>query len=123
MLRQDTKRCISSAFKKFALSAAMAAAVGYMGSVSAQESGARLPVAVVLASVNLTDLEAAFWACEYAATTRGAASIPTCAAVYDALKERKFGGDFDGLLKWWQLNRVSAYRRLAAEDDQLALSR
>jgi hypothetical protein len=123
MFGQDAKRCNSSAFKKFALSATMAT-LGCMGSVAAQESpGARSPAAMVLASVNLADLEAAFWACEYAATTRGAASIQTCTAVYDALKERKFGGDFDGLLKWWQQNRVSAYRRLAAEDDQLALSR
>ena len=117
MLGQDTKRCNSSAFKKFAVSAAMAAVLGCMGSVSAQvPAGARSPAAVVLASVNLADLEAAFWACEYAATTRGAASIATCPAVYDALKERKFGGDFDGLLKWWEQNRVSEYRRLRAEE-------
>ena len=123
MFGQNTNQCISSGFKKLAVSAAMAAALGCIGSAAAQESGVHSPAAVVLASVNIDDLEAAFWACEYAATTRGAANIQTCAAVYDALKQRKFGGDFDGLLKWWQQNRVAAYRRLAAEDDQLALRR
>jgi hypothetical protein len=118
MFGQATNRSSSSAFVKFAVSAAMTA-IGCIGSVSAQEpTGARMPAAARLASVNLADLEAAFWACEYAATTRGAASIAPCTAVYDALKERKFGGDFDGLLKWWQQNKVSEYRRLGAEESQ-----
>jgi hypothetical protein len=104
---------------KTIVSAAMAAALGCIGSVSAQESGGGPSLtAVQFASVKLADLEAAFWVCEYAATTRGAASIQTCTAVYDALKERKFGGDFARLLKWWQQNRVSEYRRLDAEEGQ-----
>ena len=100
------------------LAAAVVAAVVGCSSAWAQQSpGASVPSAiqVQLASVNLTDLETAFWACEYAATVRGNANIASCTAVYDALEERKFGGDFDGLLRWWQQNRVSEYRRLEGE--------
>jgi hypothetical protein len=100
------------------LAAAVIAATVGCGSASAQQSpGAPVPSAiqVQLTRVNLTDLETAFWACEYAATVGGNATIASCTAVYDALKERKFGGDFDGLLRWWQQNRVSEYRRLEGE--------
>lgn len=119
MFGKATKRRISSTMMKIAASAAMAAALGWTGSASAQQSGTRSMVAVQLASARLADLEAAFWACEYAATTRGAANIVACSLVYDSLQERKFGGDFDGLVKWWQQNRVSEFRRLAAEEDQV----
>ena len=107
----------ASTLSKLAAAVIAAATVG-CGSASAQQSpGAPVPSAiqVQLASVNLTDLETAFWACEYAATVRGNANFASCTAVYDVLKERKFGGDFDGLLRWWQQNRVSEYRRLEGE--------
>lgn len=72
--------------------------------------------AMQFAAVKLADLETAFWACEYAATTRGNANVENCTAIYSALKERKFGGDFEELLKWWQQNRETAYRRIAASE-------
>jgi hypothetical protein len=99
---------------------AIAAALGF-GSAWAQQSS-RAPVlgAVQLASVNLADLETAFWTCEYAATTRGNANIENCTAIYTALKARKFDGDFDGLLQWWQQNRDAMYRRLSASEVSLA---
>jgi hypothetical protein len=95
-------------------SAAIVAALVCGGAWAQTSSGAP---AVRFASVNLSDLEAAFWACEYAATTRASANIANCSAIYASLKERKFGGDFDELLKWWRQNRESAFRRLAAVDD------
>jgi hypothetical protein len=37
-------------------------------------------------------------------------------AVCDALEARKFDGDFDKLLQWWQQNRRSEHERLSAKD-------
>lgn len=101
-------------------SAAMVAALVGSGAWAQASGGAP---AVRLASANLSDLETAFWVCEYAATTRGNANIENCTAVYAALKERKFGGDFEGLLKWWQQNREAAYRHLAATEVQFFAER
>ncbi len=102
---------------------AIATALGWGTAWAQPSSGASVQTGVQLASVKLTDLETAFWACEYAATVRGNANIASCTAVYDALKERKFGGDFDGLLKWWQQNRVSEYRRLGVAETPAARDR
>ena len=71
-----------------------------------------------LVSARLTDLEDAFWLCDYVATTGFAGNIVACTAVYDALKQRKFAGDFDQLLAWWQQNKAAQHQRAA----QLALS-
>ena len=69
-----------------------------------------------LTSVRMADLERAFWVCEYAATTHGNADIATCTAVYDALKQRKFGGDFEALLTWWQQNKAAEIQRIASDN-------
>jgi hypothetical protein len=62
-----------------------------------------------------TNLEDAFWACDYVATTRGTSATPTefCAAIYDEIKAIKFDGDFDMLLAWWQANKGVAHPKLA----------
>jgi hypothetical protein len=59
-------------------------------------------------------LEEAFWACDYIATTRGTASAPqeTCAVVYEEFKATRFGGDFEELVAWWQVNKVGAHARM-----------
>ena len=69
-----------------------------------------------LTSVRTADLERAFWVCEYAATTRANADIATCAAVYEAVKQRKFGGDFEALLTWWQQNKAAEIQRIASDN-------
>jgi hypothetical protein len=59
-------------------------------------------------------LEEAFWACDYLATTRGVDATPadTCGAVYARLKETKFRGDFGLLLTWWQDNKAAEHQKL-----------
>ena len=69
-----------------------------------------------LASARLNVLENAFWACDYVATTRGASDISACTAVYEALKDRKFAGDFDKLVVWWRQNKVAQHQNVAVAD-------
>lgn len=69
-----------------------------------------------LSSARLTDLETAFWVCDYLATKRGAGDVSTCTQVYEALKERKFAGDFDKLVVWWRQNKVAQHQNIAAAD-------
>jgi hypothetical protein len=68
-----------------------------------------------VAAMALPDLEKAFWACDYAATTRGIYATPVqfCAAVMENLKESKFGGSFEDLLAWWRTNKPAEHEALA----------
>ena len=94
--------------------------IGLLGSV--ESTLAREPQRTVaappsdLTSARLTDLENAFWVCDYLATTRGGADVPTCTAVYESVKERKFAGDFDKLVAWWRQNKVVQHQNIAAAD-------
>lgn len=110
-----TKSRRPSAVLKLASAAILAALAG---GVWAQTTGGASTIQS--AGARLADLETAFWVCEYAATTRGNANVENCAAIYSALKERKFGGDFEELLKWWQQNRESVFRRIATSEVALA---
>ena len=69
-----------------------------------------------LSSAKLTDLETAFWVCDYLATTRGVSDISACTAVYEALKGRKFAGDFEALLSWWRQNKLAQHQNIAVAD-------
>ena len=93
--------------------AALAAAL-VAGAPPAHSDGAEAVLSAQVASVALPDLEEAFWVCDYIATTRGGADTVACAAVYEAIKEQKFGGDFDQLLDWWQRNKVARHEALTA---------
>jgi hypothetical protein len=57
----------------------------------------------------VAELEKTFWQCEQAAgaKTLDAVMAAHCDAVTDELKKRKFGGDFERLLQWWQQNRLA----------------
>ena len=60
----------------------------------------------------LSDLERAFWICDYTATTRRVdmATALACGSINADLKDRKFGGDYDALLAWWRLNKEAMHR-------------
>jgi hypothetical protein len=99
----------------FALAAA--AMVLSSGRASAQEpQHASSALAVHLANSSVADLEDLFWICDYMATTRGADDITLCRAAYDALKQRKFAGDFDKLLLWWQQHKFAQHAKLDGLD-------
>jgi hypothetical protein len=95
----------------------VAAAGAYCESASAQQlPPPRHATYAITASLPSADLEKAFWACDYTATTRGvyAAPIELCSAVTDELKEQRFNGDFGQMLEWWQQNKPAEHAKLAS---------
>lgn len=88
--------------------------LGSVASASAQQPQRVLAApASQPTGAKLSVLEEAFWLCDYVATTRGASDIATCAAVYEALKDRKFAGDSDALVTWWRQNKAAQHQILA----------
>jgi len=62
----------------------------------------------------IADLEREFWICDYLGTTRGIEGphAVTCGANFEALKQTKFGSDFEKLVTWWRLNKVAQHKAL-----------
>jgi hypothetical protein len=60
------------------------------------------------------ELERAFWACDYVATTKGVSATPiaACKLATEALKKQKFGGDFEAFLSWWRENKPSEHLKM-----------
>ena len=88
--------------------------LGSVASASAQQPQRVLAApASQPTGAKLSVLEDAFWVCDYLATTRGTSDIVTCTAVYEALKDRKFAGDFDALVSWWHQNKAAQHQILA----------
>ena len=84
----------------------------YAGTVVAEVSA--MPIPQVAEPGLPVDLEQAFWACDYIATTRGvhAAPVELCSAVTNEFKQQKFGGDFLHLLEWWRQNKLVKHMQL-----------
>jgi hypothetical protein len=70
----------------------------------------------IRARATSSELEKAFWKCDYAVTTTGVGlgEGAWCAEISDELKNRKFAGDFRAMLVWWQQNKAAEYRIAAA---------
>lgn len=62
----------------------------------------------------MAELENAFWACDYVATTRGVQATPAaaCRHATESLKREKFGGSYPAMLEWWRLNKVARHREM-----------
>ena len=60
------------------------------------------------------ELESAFWACDYVATTRGVGATPiaACRHATESLKREKFGGSYPALLEWWRDNKESEHLKM-----------
>ena len=65
-------------------------------------------------ATKIAELEKQFWVCDYIGTTRGIEGPhwEVCSANYEELKQTKFGGDFEKLVTWWQLNKVAQHQAL-----------
>jgi hypothetical protein len=63
----------------------------------------------------LEEIEKAFWVCDHAASIglldMGSAIV--CSRLTEALKQRKFDGNFQALLAWWQQHREAEHQALA----------
>ncbi|HUG22015.1 hypothetical protein [Piscinibacter sp.] len=70
---------------------------------------------VAATELPLAELEKSYWVCDHATTTAvldgGTAAI--CSSLYEALKQRKFGGDFEALLAWWRQHKEAEHLALA----------
>jgi hypothetical protein len=62
----------------------------------------------------LADLEVAYWACDHASERDllDPGTAAACGAAAGELQRRKFNGDFDAMLAWWQRNKSREHRRL-----------
>lgn len=60
------------------------------------------------------ELESAFWACDYVATTRGVLATPAaaCRQATESLQREKFGGSFPAMLEWWRVNKVARHEEM-----------
>jgi hypothetical protein len=60
------------------------------------------------------ELESAFWACDYVATTRGVLATPAaaCRHATESLQREKFGGSFPAMLEWWRVNKVARHEEM-----------
>ncbi len=86
------------------------------GAHSTSSPGANLPMA---------ELERAFWVCDHAATIGrvDSGTAITCGALTEMFKQRRFNGDFNALLAWWQLNKEAEHLALANASGRNALAR
>lgn len=118
-----TRRNQSVAARSAALLVA-ASLGGFLANAAAQvRASAPQAVEVLASTVSLADLENTFWACDHAATVSGIMDARTaieCGTATEHLKLKKFGGDFNAMLGWWQQNKSARYQAL---DDALRTAR
>jgi hypothetical protein len=110
----------ASVLRAVALAAAILVVFALTGSIaSAKEQAAPQPVTpqpVALASNSLAALEEIFWACDYAGTN-GAVDAGTGIACIELTREltmKKFNGDFEAMVAWWQQHKPAQHRALHA---------
>ena len=107
-------------FARLAALAAFAAALSWnrADAATAQRVDAPRSAPTPVASVREVDLEELFWRCDYAATVEvvDADERALCAAVAEQLKVERFGGDFERMLNWWQVNKPIQHRKLDRDD-------
>jgi hypothetical protein len=94
----------------------LAAALGSscMNASAQQPTGARQPMAFA-PERTLADLEKAFWTCDYTATVYGildAGMGVECGIATEDLKQKKFNGNFNAMLSWWQQNKAAQHGAL-----------
>ncbi|HUL94297.1 MAG TPA: hypothetical protein VLV56_18340 [Burkholderiales bacterium] len=109
---------------RLAALAAFAAALGWnrAEAATAWRVDAPRPAATPVASTRGVDLEELFWRCDYAATVAiiDADEQALCTAVAEQLKVERFGGDFERMLEWWQVNKPGRHQHLERDDDSNA---
>jgi hypothetical protein len=95
-----------------------ASIAGAVAEVAAQQSAPRSTHAVKNDRGAPPDLEQRFWACDYAASTRGVGMQEgaACVQIYEDLKKVRFDGDFKAMMAWWERNRSVEHVAIAAAE-------
>ena len=77
------------------------------------------------AELRMAELEKAFWACDHAATVGriDSGTAITCGGLTEALKVRKFDGDFNAMLAWWRQHKQAEHLALEEAAHRHALAR
>ena len=113
-------RKLCTVFARLAALAAFGAILGWnpVHAAAAQRLDAPRPSATQVAGVRDIDLEDLFWRCDYAATVEVVAADERalCTAVAEQLRQERFGGDFERMLNWWQVNKAIQHRKLDRDD-------
>jgi hypothetical protein len=65
-------------------------------------------------SIEIAELERAFWYCDYMATTHGVLATPMAACNFATieLRRKKFSGSFRALMAWWEENKAAEHGKL-----------
>lgn len=102
----DGKRQRRPAMKVAAAVLIVASAAGWSAPSSAQ--------ATIGTELRLAELEKAFWVCDHAATIGPIESSTAiaCGSLTEALKQRKFDGDFNATLAWWRQHKETEHLAL-----------
>ena len=89
-------------------------AIVLLGCAVVAETPAPAPEAATTA-----ELESAFWACDYVATTRGVQATPAaaCRLATESLKREKFGGSFPAMVEWWRVNKAARHQEMQRRFD------
>ena len=99
--------------------AALVATLGISGIAASADDlpGAAPSFEAVAFDDTVANLEKSFWRCDYVATVAGVDSGTgiTCSSITQALQEKKFNGDFDAMLTWWQENKAAEHQTIYAE--------
>jgi hypothetical protein len=99
----------------------IAGALGCVGAHAEEQTGSGASGQFVIARSELADLERAFWECDYAVTTSGVSlgEGAWCVEITDEVKRRKFAGDFEAMLGWWQRHKTDEHRALAVRQAEI----
>lgn len=71
------------------------------------------------APASVAELERTFWVCDHLSTHQriDSATAVSCSLAYEALKARKFNGDFTALLAWWRENKQAEHLAIESRSD------
>ena len=72
-----------------------------------------------LAGLSVEELKSSYLQCDRRTTVAflDAGEAAGCSVLYEELKQRVFGGDFERLLDWWQGQRTARTSRFSISDD------
>lgn len=119
MPRVDSNKAGSlTSARLFVLALSAALVVSGTQSSAQGQTNEQHPAETGAAQQTLADLEKAFWVCDHAATVYGVLDLGTAAACAAATRDfrlKRFNGDLNAMLSWWQRNKAHQHQLLDME--------